>query len=94
MTCEGRVAVVTGAAGAGMGRSIALTLAREGAAVLVNYRTSEAQARAIVDHIEGRGGSAAAVQADVFEPEGCKAVGPVTSFGSRASRRPVQSGLP
>ena len=74
MTCEGRVAVVTGAAGAGMGRSIALTLAREGAAVLVNYRTSDAPARAIVDHIEGRGGRAAAVQADVFEPDGCKAV--------------------
>ena len=35
MTCEGRVAIVTGAAGGGMGRSIALTLAREGAAVPV-----------------------------------------------------------
>jgi NAD(P)-dependent dehydrogenase (short-subunit alcohol dehydrogenase family) len=35
---QGKVAVVTGAAGSGMGRSIALTLAREGAAVVVNYR--------------------------------------------------------
>jgi len=74
MKCEGRVAVVTGAAGAGMGRSIALTLAREGAAVLVDYRTSEAAARAIVDHIESRGGRAMAVQADIFEPEGCRVV--------------------
>ena len=30
MQCEGKVALVTGAAGNGMGRSIALTLAREG----------------------------------------------------------------
>ena len=30
-TCSGKVAIVTGAAGSGMGRSIALTLAREGA---------------------------------------------------------------
>lgn len=74
MSCEGRVAVVTGAAGNGMGRSIALTLAREGAAVLVNYRTSEGPAQTIVDHIESRGGRAAAVPADVFEPEGCRAV--------------------
>lgn len=83
MTCEGRVAVVTGAAGTGMGRSIALTLAREGASVLVNYRTSEPQARAIVDHIEGRGGRAMAVQADVFGAEGCRAVvdGAIQRFG-------------
>jgi NAD(P)-dependent dehydrogenase (short-subunit alcohol dehydrogenase family) len=41
MDCEGKVAIVTGAAGNGMGRSIALTLAREGACVVVNYLTSE-----------------------------------------------------
>ena len=70
--CEGKVAVVTGAAGKGMGRSIALTLAREGAKIVVNYRTSEESARAIVKHIEGRGGEAVAVQADVFEAEGCR----------------------
>lgn len=49
MRCENRVAMVTGAAGQGMGRSIALTLAREGARVVVNYRTSEGRARAIAD---------------------------------------------
>ena len=37
MELEGRVALVTGAAGDGMGRSIALTLAREGADIVVNY---------------------------------------------------------
>jgi len=52
---EGKVAIVTGAAGSGMGRSIALTLAREGACVVVNYCTSEASAQAIVDHLGGIG---------------------------------------
>ena len=74
MTCEGKVAVVTGAAGSGMGRSIALTLARERAAVVVNYRTSHEQANQVVDHIREQGGSAVAVQADVFSAEGCQAL--------------------
>ena len=72
MTCKSKVALVTGAAGGGMGRSIALTLAREGAKVVVNYRTSEESARAIVDHIGSRGGHAIAIQADVFGADGCK----------------------
>jgi 3-oxoacyl-[acyl-carrier protein] reductase len=72
MKCEGRVAIVTGAAGNGMGRSIALTLAREGAKTIVNYRKSEKSAKAIVDHIQTRKGDAIAVQADVFRREGCK----------------------
>ena len=65
MMCEGKVAIVTGAAGRGMGRSIALTLAREGASVVVNYRTSGDRAQAIVAHVTGRGGKALAFQADV-----------------------------
>jgi len=72
MGCEGKVAIVTGAAGSGMGRSIALTLAREGAKVVVNYRASEESAKAIVDHIGSRGGNAMAIQADVFEADECK----------------------
>jgi NAD(P)-dependent dehydrogenase (short-subunit alcohol dehydrogenase family) len=55
-----------------MGRSIALTLAREGAKVVVNYRRSEDAAKAIVDRIQSQGGSAVKVQADVFEAEDCK----------------------
>ena len=72
MTCEGKVAIVTGAAGNGMGRSIALTLAREGAKVAVNYRTSEDHAQAIVNHIEALPGDAIAVKADVFKADDCK----------------------
>lgn len=71
MTCEGRVAIVTGAAGAGMGRSIALTLARQGSKVVVNYRSSQESAEEVVSHIVGRGGEAVAVQADILEPEDC-----------------------
>jgi len=55
-----------------MGRSIALTLAREGARVVVNYRTSEESANAVVDTIARRGGEAVAVRADVFTAEGCR----------------------
>lgn len=72
MNCEGKVALVTGAAGSGLGRSIALTLAREGARVMVNYRNSQENAEAIVAHIESCGGSARAVSADVFDAEGCQ----------------------
>lgn len=72
MVCKGKRALVTGAAGNGMGRSAALTLAREGAQVVVNYRTSEQPAKEIVQHIEGQGGSAVAVRADVMTAEGCQ----------------------
>jgi NAD(P)-dependent dehydrogenase (short-subunit alcohol dehydrogenase family) len=72
MLCEDKVAIVTGAAGKGIGRSIALTLAREGARVIVNYLTSETSAQSIVNYIVRKGGQAVAVQADVFAQDGCK----------------------
>jgi NAD(P)-dependent dehydrogenase (short-subunit alcohol dehydrogenase family) len=61
---EGQVALVTGA-GKRLGRSIALKLAADGAAVAVNYRTSQAEAESVVREIQADGGRAAAVQADV-----------------------------
>ena len=57
-------ALVTGA-GSGIGRAAALALGRAGAAVAVNYRVKEDEARAIVDEIEAGGGAAFAVQGDV-----------------------------
>ena len=72
MQLKDKVALVTGSAGSGMGRSIALTLARDGAKVAVNYRTSKDEAQAIVDHIKSRDGDAIAIEADVFEADGCK----------------------
>lgn len=67
----GKTAVVTGAAGNGMGRSIALTLVREGANVVVNYLTSQDSAAAIVRHIEAQGGAAIACRADATRQERC-----------------------
>lgn len=55
-----------------MGRSTALTLAREGAKVVVNYRTSKESANEIVHHIKNSSGSAIAVQADVFKIKDCE----------------------
>jgi len=72
MELAGRVAIVSGAAGNGMGRSIALTLAREGASVVVNYRSSRERAEEIVEYIQQVGGHAAAVQADIFTENGCR----------------------
>jgi len=60
----GKVALVTGAA-RGIGRAIALRLAQDGAAILVNYAGSAQQAQETVGLIEQGGGRAAAVQADV-----------------------------
>jgi NAD(P)-dependent dehydrogenase (short-subunit alcohol dehydrogenase family) len=71
MKLKDKVALVTGSAGKGMGRSIALTLAREGAKVAVNYRTSRDQAQAIINHIKSHAGNAIAVEADVFQADDC-----------------------
>jgi len=72
MTLKDKVALVTGSAGKGMGRSIALTLAREGAKVAINYRTSKEDAQAIVNHIKSRNGDAIAIEANVFEADDCR----------------------
>lgn len=74
MMCEGKVAIVSGAAGKGIGRSIALTLAREGASVVVNYRKSADSARAIVNHVASQGGRAVAFQADITQQDQCAAL--------------------
>lgn len=61
---EGQVALVTGGS-RGIGRAVALELARRGASVVVNYNTNSAAAGEVVSAIEAAGGKARAIQADV-----------------------------
>jgi len=66
MKLKDRVAIVTGA-GRGIGSALARGLAREGAAVVVNYSRAVTEAAKMVDDIVAHGGRAVAVQADVKE---------------------------
>ncbi len=66
MKLEGRNALVTGGS-RGIGRAIALELAREGADVVVNYLASEGAALEVVREIEKLGRRALAVRADVSD---------------------------
>jgi 3-oxoacyl-[acyl-carrier protein] reductase len=63
-----RTAIVTGAA-KGIGAAIARSLAAEGAAVVVNYRSDAAAAERVVREITGKGGRAVAIQADVADAD-------------------------
>ena len=62
----GKVALVTGAS-RGIGKEIALTLAANGAAVIVNYNGSKERADEVVKEIEAAGGTAEAIQCNVAE---------------------------
>lgn len=64
MRLSGRVAIVTGA-GRGIGSAIAKGLAAEGAAVVVNFSRSAAEAGEVERQIAAAGGKAATVQADI-----------------------------
>jgi 3-oxoacyl-[acyl-carrier protein] reductase len=63
---DGKVAVVTGAS-KGIGASIALHLAAEGASVVVNYSSSKEGADRVVAEISKKGGKAVAVQANLAD---------------------------
>nr|WP_239121639.1 3-oxoacyl-[acyl-carrier-protein] reductase [Spirulina major] len=65
---KGKVAIVTGAS-RGIGRSIALSLASEGAKVAVNYARSRDSADEVVAEITALGGEAIALQGDVSQPD-------------------------
>jgi NAD(P)-dependent dehydrogenase (short-subunit alcohol dehydrogenase family) len=64
----GRVAVITGAS-RGIGAATALTLAELGFRVVVNYRSSAAEADEVVSAVTAGGGEAVAIRADVTQPE-------------------------
>jgi 3-oxoacyl-[acyl-carrier protein] reductase len=68
MDLTGKIALVTGASG-GIGRGVAVELAKHGAKVAVNYLSSEQGAAETVAEIEALGGKAQAFQADVTDVE-------------------------
>jgi 3-oxoacyl-[acyl-carrier protein] reductase len=70
---DGKVALVTGSS-RGIGRAVAVELARKGCDVAVNYRAQEAAAHHVVDEIETLGRKAIAVKADVGIPGECEAL--------------------
>ncbi|MEC2073071.1 3-oxoacyl-[acyl-carrier-protein] reductase [Alkalihalophilus marmarensis] len=70
---QGKVAVVTGAS-RGIGRAIALELAKNGANIVVNYAGSVAKAEEVVASCKELGVDALAVQADVANSESVQAM--------------------
>ena len=65
---DGKVALVTGS-GRNIGRATALKLAAEGADVVVNARTNQAEAEAVAREVRERGVKALAVLADLAKKD-------------------------
>ena len=61
---EGQTAIVTGAS-RGIGKAIAISLAKEGAEVIINYSSSIENANKVVSEIKSFGGKAYPIQADI-----------------------------
>ena len=74
MGLEGRVALVTGAGGDGIGRAIALALAREGADVALNYHRKREGAERTSGAIEAMGRRAVLIEADVGDSDSVDAL--------------------
>jgi glucose 1-dehydrogenase len=70
---QGQKALVTGAS-SGIGKSVAIHLAREGADVVVNYVGNEDAANEVVETIRADGGNAIAIQADVSKEDQVQAM--------------------
>ena len=63
-----QVAIVSGSS-RGIGRAIALELARRGMAVVVNYRSAETEAQAVAAEVRALGVDCLCLQADVADPD-------------------------
>ena len=70
---DGKVAIVTGAS-RGIGRGIALELAKRGATIVVNYNQNADAANEVVHTIEAGGGKGLAVKANVAVMEDATAL--------------------
>lgn len=66
MLLDGKIALVTGAS-RGIGRAIALALAKAGATVVINYAGNVQAAESVKQEIESNGGKTMLVQADVAD---------------------------
>ena len=94
----GKKALVTGAS-RGLGRAIALSLARAGADVIITYEKSADKAQAVADEIKALGRHSEAVQADSASAQAIRMPSPMrrvllagwtfwsTTPGSRAAAR-------
>jgi acetoacetyl-CoA reductase/3-oxoacyl-[acyl-carrier protein] reductase len=70
---NGKTALVTGAS-RGIGRAIAIELAREGAKVAINYQSSDERAKEVVYDINKFGGSCVLAKANLADPQEARAM--------------------
>ena len=68
MKLENKVAIVTGGSG-GIGQALCTRLAREGAKIVINYRSSKDEAEEVKQKVEQIGSEALIVQADLSKVE-------------------------
>ena len=68
-----KVAIVTGAS-RGIGAAVAERLAREGLTVVINYSANGKPGETLAREIEGRGGRALAIKADVGDPDAVRSM--------------------
>ncbi len=73
MLLDGKVAVVTGGS-RGIGRAVAVALAREGAKVVINFAGNVTAANSVLEEITGAGGEAMLCQANVSNGEAVEAM--------------------
>ena len=78
---DGKVALITGS-GRNIGRATALKLAGEGAHIVVNARTNQAEADAVAHEVRDLGVKAMPILADVAKKDQVDAM--VTQAGARA----------
>ncbi len=80
---DSKVALVTGGS-RGIGKTIALMLATEGAKVALNYRSGADEAKAVAEEIKSMGGEAFVAQADVGESSSARGLveQTITHFGT------------
>ena len=70
---KNKIALITGA-GRGIGRAIAIALAKEGAEVVINYNGSEERAKEVKQTIEENGGKASMYKCNVSDFTACEAM--------------------